>query len=238
MFLQVAASKKKHVREPHQLPWGRHGLSGDFVVAHQRRRMLGAVAEVCHTVGYGRMRVQDIIAAAGVSRRTFYLNYRDKQDAFLAAYDDASQRIVASIKQAAASGDTLVDRTRLGLGALLNAVAAEPATASMCLVEVLAAGPQALERRDALMRELVTLVDESAARGLPASRRPSPLVAETLVGGIFDVLASRVLSDRIAEVPGLLPDLMFALLLPYVGTEAAHELLVRERRLRSRGVTV
>lgn len=229
MFLQVAASKKKHVREPHQLPWGRHGLSGDFVIAHQRRRMLSAVAEVCHAVGYGRMRVQDVVDAAGVSRKTFYLNYRDKQDAFLAAYDAASQRIVARAQAVAASADPLVDRTRMGLKALLDAVAAEPATASMCLVEVLAAGPEALERRDALMRELVALIDECAACALPGSPRPSPLVAETLVGGIFDVLGSRVLSDRVDEVPGLLPDLMFALLLPYVGTEAAHELLARER---------
>jgi AcrR family transcriptional regulator len=237
MFLQVDARKKKHPREPHQLPAGRHGLSGTFVVAHQRRRILTAVAEVCHAVGYGRMSVQDVVVAAGVSRKTFYLNYRDKEDAFLASYEDASQRIVERVKQAYASADSLVDRTRVSLRALLGAVAAEPAIASMCLVEVLAAGPEALERRDAMMHELATLVHETTTAGLPAARRPSPLVAETLVGGIYEVLATRVTTGRLAELPDLLPDLMFALLLPYVGTDAAHELLARERRRSRRGVT-
>lgn len=208
-----------------------------FVVAHQRRRMLTAVAEVCHEVGYAAMSVQDVVVAAGVSRKTFYLHFRDKEDAFLAAYDDASRRVVARVERASASAGALVDRTRASLAVLLAAVSAAPDVASLCLVEVLAAGPRALERRDALMRELVEVVHEAAVEGLPAARRPSRLVAETLVGGIDDVLTSRVRSGRAAEVPGLLPDLMFALLLPYVGTEAAHALLAGERRRMAAGAT-
>lgn len=232
MFLHVAAPKKKWVREPHQLPPGRHGLPRAFVVAHQRRRLLAAVAEVCQESGYAAMSVRAIVVAAGVSRTTFYLHFRDKEDVFLAAYDDAARRIVACVERALASADTLVDRTRASLTAVLTAVSAEPAVASLCLVEVQAAGQRAQERRDALMGDLVTLLDETAADGLPTGRRPPRLVAETLVGGIEDVLASRVLSGRLAELPGLLPDLMFALLLPYVGTEAAHAMragLLEER---------
>jgi AcrR family transcriptional regulator len=235
MFPYVAASKKPRVREPYQLPAGRHGLPGSFVVAHQRRRILDAVADLCERIGYVSMTVQDVIAAAGVSRKTFYRNYRDKEDAFLASYDDASQRVLAQVKEAYASADSLVDRTREALRALLGAAAAEPAVASMCLVEVLAAGPTALERRNATMRELAALIDATAGHGLPKAQRPSSLVAETLVGGICEVLASRVLAGRVAELPALLPELMFALLLPYVGTDAAHDILRRERR-RSRSL--
>ena len=230
----MAAPKKNHAREPHQLPAGRHGLSGAFVVAHQQRRILTAVAELCEQAGYVQMSVQDIVVAAGVSRKTFYINYRDKEDAFLASYEDASQRVLGRITQAYASADTVVDRVRAGLHALLAMVAREPAIASMCLVEVLAAGPAALERRDAMMRELATLIDRATA-GLPAARRPSPLVAETLVGGVYEVLATRVITKRLPEVPGLLPELLFALMLPYVGTEAAHQLLAHERRRANAG---
>jgi AcrR family transcriptional regulator len=230
----VAAAKRKHVREPYQLPAGRHGLPGDFVIAHQRQRMLAAVVEVCHAGGYGAMSVQDVVVAAGVSRKTFYLHFRDKEDVFLATYDDASHRIATTLRAAAEQEDDPVDRVRACLRALLDTVASAPALASLCLVEVLAAGPEALERRDALMGELVALVDECVARELPASRRPSPLIAETLVGGIHDVLASRVMSGRAAEVPALLPDLMFALLLPYVGMKAARAQLTRERRRMAR----
>jgi AcrR family transcriptional regulator len=236
MFLHVAAPKKPRAREPHQLPAGRHGLSGTFVSAHQRRRIMTAVAEVCGSVGYVRMSVQDVVIAAGVSRKTFYTNYSDKEDAFLAAYDDACERVVGQVVKAYGSADTLVDRTRASLRTLLTAIAAEPDTASMCLVEVLAAGPAALERRNAMMREVSEFVDRTAADCLPASRRPSPLVAETLVGGIYEALASRAMTGRVAELPGLLPDLMFALLLPYVGAEAAHKILRRERQRLSRSL--
>jgi AcrR family transcriptional regulator len=234
MFLQVADAKRKYSREPYQLPAGRHGLGGDFVMAHQRQRMLSAVVEVCYDGGYGAMSVQNVVVAAGVSRKTFYLHFRDKEDVFLATYDDASGRIAGALRAAAAQEGEQVDRVRAGLRALLDTVAAEPAVASLCLVEVLAAGPEALERRDALMGELVALVNDSVARELPAARRPAPLIAETLVGGIHDVLASRVMSGRAAEVPGLLPDLMFALLLPYVGMKAARAQLTRERRRMAR----
>ncbi|MGH2847839.1 MAG: hypothetical protein ACRDL0_17755 [Thermoleophilaceae bacterium] len=58
-------------RGPHQLPPGRHGLSRKFVVENQRERILAAVADVISAASYAEMTVEDVIAGAGVSRRTF-----------------------------------------------------------------------------------------------------------------------------------------------------------------------
>jgi AcrR family transcriptional regulator len=230
----VADNKKKRAREPYQLPAGRHGLPRQFVVTNQRQRILAAVADVCSSEGYVSMSVEDIVVASGVSRRTFYDNYRGKEDAFLAAYDEVSSQLLVRVQEAYDSADGLVDRARECLRALLGFIASEPTFADMCIVEVLAAGPQAIARRNTIMSAMASLIDQAAAAELPKTKRPAPIIAETLVGGIYEVIYSRALAGKYAELPGLLPDLVFALLQPYVGSEIAQEILKKERRRLAR----
>jgi AcrR family transcriptional regulator len=223
-------AKKKRSREPYQLPAGRHGLPRQFVVSNQRDRILAAVADACSTTGYVAMSVEDIVVSAGVSRRTFYDNYRDKEQAFLAAYDEAAGQLMSRIRDGYAGAEGFVERVRASLRALLHFIASEPTFADMCIVEVLAAGPVAIERRNAVMHALAALIDQAAAEELRKADRPTPIVAETLVGGIYEVIYARVLGDRYAELPGLMPDLIFALLLPYVGSATAKDVYKKERR--------
>jgi AcrR family transcriptional regulator len=226
----VAEPQKKRVRQPHQLPAGRHGLPRQFVASNQRERILAAVAEVCSTSGYVAMSVEDIVVASGVSRRTFYDNYGGKEQAFLAAYDEVAAQMLVRVKAAYDDNEGLVARVRESLRAFLDFIASEPAYADMCVVEALAAGPKAIERRNAILSTLSQLIDETAAAELPQARRPSPIIAETLVGGISEIVYSRVLAGRHAELPDLLPDLVFTLLLPYAGRDVATEILKKERR--------
>jgi AcrR family transcriptional regulator len=93
----VAAPRKKDARKARQLPSGRHGLAPQFVASNQRERIIVAVAEVCSTSGYAAMSVEDVVVASGVSRRTFYDNFQDKEDAFVAAYDEVASRLLARV---------------------------------------------------------------------------------------------------------------------------------------------
>jgi AcrR family transcriptional regulator len=226
----VAEAQKKRVRQPNQLPAGRHGLPRQFVTSNQRERILAAVAEVCSSGGYVAMSVEDIVVASGVSRRTFYDNYRGKEEAFLAAYDEVAAQLLVCVKAAYDASEGLVARVRESLRAFLDFIASEPEYADMCVVEALAAGPKAIERRNAILATLSQLIDDTAAAELPPARRPSPIIAETLVGGISEIVYSRVLAGRHAELPDLLPDLVFTLLLPYAGRDVATEILKKERR--------
>jgi AcrR family transcriptional regulator len=215
-------SGKRRIRQPHQLPAGRHGLARGFVVSNQRERILDAVADVASLAGYGEMSVEDIIVTAGVSRRTFYDHFKDKQDAFLAAYDAVTEQLIASVRDAYAANTTFAGGVRDCLAAFLEFVASEPRFADMCIVEVLAAGPQAVERRNAVMRAFAELIRAGAetidADGYP---RPPELTAETIVGGIYEVVYSRVLQGKTAELPALLGDLAYSMMLPYLGHEEA-----------------
>ena len=106
----------------------------------------------------------------------------------------------------------------------------------MCIVEVMAAGPTAIDRRNSTMAAFAELIAQAAAAELPKSKLPPALTAETLVGGIYEVVYARVLQGRGDELPALLPDLLFSVLLPYVGRDTALSLLKNERR-RSKHAT-
>jgi AcrR family transcriptional regulator len=222
--------RKKRSRESYQLPAGRHGLSRQFVVENQRQRILAAVADVCSAAGYVAMSVEDIVVTSGVSRRTFYDNFRGKEDVYLAAYDEASKQLLTQVYSAYDAADGMVARVRDSLSTFLSFIAEEPAFADMCIVEVMAAGPTAIERRNRTMAAFSEMIEKAAAAELPASKLPPALTAETLVGGIYEVVYSRVLNGRGEELPSLLPDLLFSVLLPYVGQETATSLLQNERR--------
>jgi AcrR family transcriptional regulator len=209
-----------HNRGPHQLPAGRHGLPRAFVVSNQRERILDAVLQAASRGGYAAMRIEDVIAIAGVSRRTFYDHFTNKEDAFLASYDLVLDQLLTGVSTAFAAGETWTSRVRRGLGAFLNLLAAEPLLAQVCVVEALAAGPRALERRTRAMRafqELLMPPPEDVATRTTAP----PVTLEAIVGGIYEVVYSRVTTDRTAELPSLLPSLLHSALLPFVCPEVA-----------------
>jgi AcrR family transcriptional regulator len=189
-------------------------------VHNQRERIMAAVAEVVSLVGYADMSVENIVVTSGVSRRTFYDHFKSKEDAFLAAYDAVSVQLVQAVQEAFADNDTFQGRVRDCLGAFLGFVASEPAFADMCIVEVMAAGPEAVARRNAAMRAFVALIQRGADEA-GGGRRPPALTAETIVGGIYEVVYARILEGEGETLPDLLPDLAYALLLPFVGHAAA-----------------
>jgi AcrR family transcriptional regulator len=195
-----------------QLPSGRHGLLRSFVADNQRERILAAVAAAAAELGYAEMSVETIIARAGVSRRTFYEHFRNKEDAFLAAYDAAVHQQARCIQRACFRQTGVRERLRAGIGAYLQGMADEPERARMCIVEVLAAGPQAIARRNAAMRMFAEIIEDNIRELIPGCPQPS-LAAETIVGGINEVVFSRILAGRIDELPGLADDLLVTILM-------------------------
>ena len=194
------------------------------MASNQRERLLEAVAAVTAELGYADTTVADIHNAAGVSRKTFYEHFGNKEEAFLAAYDEISKRLLDHVEAALSGAQSFEDGVTGCLRAFLEFVASEPTFAQMCIVEVLSAGPEALERRNKTMRAFAELVDRGAALGVPEASAPA-LTAQTIVGGIYEVVYSRLVEDRAAELPALLPDLAFAVMLPYAGPAAAHKAL-------------
>jgi AcrR family transcriptional regulator len=198
------------------------------VVQNQRERILAAVGDVVSAAGYHDMSVEDVIVTAGVSRRTFYEHFANKQEAFLAAYDAVLLQLLSAVQDAYEPEGTFVDRMRAGLAAFLDFLAREPGFARMCIVEALAAGPDAIARRNGAMSAFATIVADNA-REFGTPLEPHPLTAETIVGGIYEVVYTRIVRGDIRQLPELLPDLLYAALLPYQGKEVA---LAEYKRVR------
>lgn len=205
-------------RRPHQLPSGRHGLLPTFVAANQRDRILAAVGPAVAELGYTEMSVEAIVARAGVSRRTFYEHFKNKEDAFLAAYDAVVRLQARQIRRAYFEERTVRDRLRAGIRAYMDFTAREPDLARMCIVEVLAAGPRAMAKRNEAMRMFAAIIEENIHELIPGCRRAA-LTAEMIVGGIHEVVMSRILANRIDELPAMADDLLATILMLDAGAD-------------------
>lgn len=190
------------------------------MVSNQRERILDAVLQAASQSGYAAMRIEDVIAIAGVSRRTFYDHFANKEEAFLAAYELVLEQLLSGVTAAFASGESWTSRVRRGLAAFLNLLASEPVLAQVCVVEALAAGPRALARRTEAMEAFQALLQPPKGDALATSTAP-PVAVEAIVGGIYEVIYSRVTTQRTEELPSLLPSLLHTALLPFVGAEVA-----------------
>jgi AcrR family transcriptional regulator len=198
----------------------------------QRRRMLTAAVDTVVAVGYAQLTVAQVIRRARVSRKTFYDVFSDREDCFLAAFEQALEAGRARITAAYEAQDGWLESVRAGLAALLGALEEEPGLARLCVVEAQSAGPRALERRAELFAELACALD-CGREAADATGEPTELTAEGLVGAVFAVIHRRALDGEGHRLIDLLGPLMSMIVLPYLGTQAAS----RELQLAPAGVT-
>jgi AcrR family transcriptional regulator len=183
-------------RAAEQLPRGRHGIPREQVLASQRGRMLVAMTEAVAERGFARVTVADVIRRAKVSRETFYEQFAGKEDCFLAALDGAAELLAGHVGAAFSPPASPAERLGAVLGAYLETMAAEPAAARTFLIEVYAAGPEAIAHRVAMMERFVDLV----ASFVDTDDR---LRCEALVGAISSMVTMRIATGDHASLPQL-----------------------------------
>jgi AcrR family transcriptional regulator len=195
-------------KNPTQLPKGRHGLSREFVVSNQRERLLDAMANVVAAKGYAATRVVDITNYAGVSRKTFYELFDDKEDCFLQAYDAITGLLMDKLgRSLAAADDTWEAKVHALLGELLAFMAAEPAFARMCVVEVLGSGPRGLAKRDAAVEAFLPIIGALPEDALGDADWLSPVTPMFIVGGVLEVIYHAIRRGETESLPDLEDDL-------------------------------
>ncbi|KRE25575.1 TetR family transcriptional regulator [Mycobacterium sp. Soil538] len=181
-----------------RLASGRHHLSRDEVAAHQKQRLFKALAAVMTANGYSNTTVDDVIKEAKVSRATFYQHFESKQDLFMAGYARMQRHVIDDIFAVPAAG-TPMQRFAAMLERYLGFIALDPATSRLYLLEVYAAGPDAMRRRIALQQEFVAGVVQIFDARTNADR----FACEALVAAI-STLVTHALTDGDADaVTGL-----------------------------------
>jgi AcrR family transcriptional regulator len=201
---------------------GGEALPRERVSEVQRARMLMAARQVVAGEGYARMSVERVVARAGVSRKTFYDLFENREDCFIEAFDDAVERMASTVREAYESGRGWRERMRASLAALLGVLDDEPELRTVCVVEALAAGPRVLEHRTRVLRALIAAVDEGRGE---AKKEAPPLAAEGVVGAVLAVIHARAVEG--SRLSGLQGPLMGMIVLPYLGPAAADRELTR-----------
>lgn len=170
-----------------KLTGGPHGIPRAVVHEVQRGRLLDALAEVIAEEGYLNTTVHKILKRAGISRRTFYEIFTDKEDCFLAAYQEAADHVIVLVQRACRLGGTPEIRIENSLRAMLEFAEREPQVARMCIVEVMAAGEKARHRRAKTMEQLTGLV-AAALEERCGDSDEALLRARVLTGGVHEMV--------------------------------------------------
>jgi AcrR family transcriptional regulator len=233
-------TKAPHVAVLGAIAPGGNGLGPEHVLEIQRSRLLAAMVEVCAEYGAANVSVAHVVARAGVSRRTFYELFTDREDCFLATFNEGIARASRYVLDAYDPTAAWVERIRAALAGLLSFLDAEPAMGRLLVVGSLGAGRGALELRRRGIAQIIAVVDEGrtvtdGSRGRAQTGKSSkldeglpPLTAEGLVGGVLSVLHSRLVEDK--QPPpfvSLTGSLMSMIVLPYLGPAAARKELAR-----------
>ncbi|MDG4663734.1 TetR/AcrR family transcriptional regulator [Mycobacterium sp. 236(2023)] len=176
-----------------QLASGRHRLSRDEVAANQKQRLFEALGVVMGTKGYSNTTVDDLIKHAGVSRATFYQHFESKQDIFMAGYAAMQGRAIGSIFKVPAAG-TPMQRFGFMLHRYLGFMALDPPRARLYLLEVYAAGPDAMRKRMELQQEFVAGV----AKVFKARSKADRFACQALVAAV-SMLVTTALVDADSE---------------------------------------
>jgi len=212
---------------PDQIRGGNHGLTPEQVADSQQGRVLAAMRDEVAERGFKEVPVAAVIARAGVSRKTFYEHYASKEECFVALYEQELDRLFAPTLQAFAGTEGWIDRLRTALGVLLGGLAADPVAARICFIEVLAAGPTALGRRNEAMARLDVLFDSEHVSSAVGATRPRAVTAGA-IGYLSEVLNREIREGRVEGLPELRAELMYTLTLPFVGPHNASRELERD----------
>jgi AcrR family transcriptional regulator len=192
------------------------------VSAGNRGRILRSAIRLVAERGYGETTIEELAAAAAVEQDAFDREFSSKEECVLAAYDEVVDRAVACFAAAYDAGTETPwpERVRMGLAALLDAIAQDPAAGRMAILEVPPVGPRAHARYRVAIERFVPYLRDG--RGYSGQGDELPEQVEMMALGAAEaILFDEIAGDRTVALPSLLPELAFTVLVPFLGPDDA-----------------
>ncbi len=191
----------------------------------ERARLIEALIEVAAERGYAETTIEMVYTRAGLDRPAFDRHFRSKYDCFLSAWQEMNEECMHSVMRAYESERDWPDRLRAVASEVVGSLCNEPSRACFA-VEVLAAGDAARARRDMTMRVIASLID-AGRKEMEDPESVPHTTAEALAGSAYGQVYAKVVRGDTDDLPALVPQLMSAAVMPYLGVEAALEELDR-----------
>jgi AcrR family transcriptional regulator len=190
-----------------KLPRGPHRLEPARVAADQRQRLIDAMVRLVAKSGYAASAVADIIALAEVSRKTFYEHFADREALLLAAFDDAATTELEQAREAAKRTGGSTRQFEAVMRRLCRGAGESPGKIALCTIEIAAAHPEGLHRRDDLMNSYGELIAECL--NIDPKRLPElpPALLRAPAGGTHRTIDARLRAGRSLDLRALAPQL-------------------------------
>lgn len=203
-----------------------NGFGHPQIAQIQRARILSAMFDVVTERGGAEVTVADVVERSGISRRTFYETFSDREECFQAAFEDALAFASQRVLPAYGAHKKWQAQIRAGLLALLRFLDEEPMVGRLLIVESQSAGAKTLELRNQVLAQLAGVVDEGRAQSPNGALLPA-LTAEGLVGGVLAIVTRMIVHGEQEPLAKLINPLVGMIVLPYLGGAAAHKELER-----------
>lgn len=199
----------------------------ELVTSPKRQAILDGMLEAVGAEGYEQTSVRTVLDRTGVYRQAFYDNFTDKDDCYLQALEAGLERFEAHTINAAEGQEDWIGQLRAGLAALLALLEGEADVGRALIVEVHAAGPEALALRTAAMERVNAFLDRARAEA-GEGEAPPAIAGEGVGAGIHAVIHARLASGAGDGFADLLPEFMYFAVLPFFGAERAREAMAAQ----------
>ena len=185
-------------------------------VQNEQARILGCAARIAAANGYGRLTPAQIVRGAGVSEARFDQLFQSTEQCFLDALDRVGLEALVCAARASRSSENPLAGVHRGMTALMAHIATNPVLVRVAFVEIFAAGPAGIQRRERLLGQFT----DQLAKSLP-ELGSSRLVAEASVGAIWGIVHHHVTQGAAGRLPQLAGYATYLALAPAIGGDAA-----------------
>jgi AcrR family transcriptional regulator len=211
------------------VPKGRHGLSAEALRALQRERIAYGTARAIHRKGYAEATVSDIVASSGVSRDVFYAEFHDKHQAFDEAAKLVFEQLLATMASAYYGATTSWPERVWSAGeAFARFLEDYPVLAHFLFVGTSSPHPQ-VERVNEYVLAFKVFIEDGFAYGERSAEVPG-IASEALVCVVLAVVAYQIREERVGEIRGLIPAIVYTVICPFLGRHEADAFISRRTR--------
>jgi hypothetical protein len=200
----------------------------------ERERLLGAMLEEMVESGPDGAEVEAALRRAGLDGEQWLAELLDKDSCLFAAYAQLTERLARKTAEGCSLGEDWPQRVRCGLEALLEELAGAPAVAQLLIRAFPAIGPAARARYQEFVESFAPLL--GGGRELAAAGAELPREVEMLaVGAAEAIVFEEIEAGRAAQLSALTPAILFSVLVPFLGPEAASAEMRKASEAAQRG---
>lgn len=189
-----------------------------------RERLMQSVLRLAVTDDYQELTAPQIAEEACVPIEAFFELFTGRDECFLAAFDALGDELLLLVADPALVSSDWPAAVRHTIARLMRYLADHPLYAHTIAAEAFAAGPEMVERNLELAHGIATLLTEGAPEGAQ-----SELAMESVAGAIWHTIRCQMTSEQLHLLPALSDYLTYVVLAPFIGTEAAAEVVTEDR---------